>query len=125
MSNMPEHSSSGSREQVIESYLKAIRLIDERVTPLLGKATTRVLLQGCARRVMDRYSFLQFLVRMSYTEVVPSVLHEQLSGIAAPELAAGLEALLNECYAGLRELTGNLIVPPLHDEVTRQLRQIQ
>jgi hypothetical protein len=25
----------------------------------------------------------------------------------------------------LRELTGDLIAPPLHDEVTHQLRQIQ
>jgi hypothetical protein len=36
-----------------------------------------------------------------------------------------LDALLDECFAGLRELTGDLIAPPLHDEVTHQLRQLQ
>src|SRR5579863_1500991 len=122
---MPDNLSSVSRKQVIEAYLKAIRLIDERVSPLLGKATTRVLVQGAAKRVMDRYSFLSFLVQMPYTEVIPSVIHEQLSGVTAQELAAGLDALLEECFAGLKELTGDIIAPPLHKEVTRQLRQTQ
>jgi hypothetical protein len=40
------------------------------------------------------------------------------------ELAAGLDALLQECFAGLKELTGDLIAPPLHDEVTRHLGQL-
>ncbi len=51
MSSMPDNSSSVSREQLTEAYLKAIHLIDERVAPLLGKATTRVLVQGAARRI--------------------------------------------------------------------------
>jgi hypothetical protein len=33
--------------------------------------------------------------------------------------------LLDECFSGLRELTGDLIAPPLHDEVTHQLKQLQ
>jgi hypothetical protein len=123
MSNMSDNSSSVSREQVTEAYLKAIRLIDERVTPLLGKATTRVLVQGAARRVTDRYPFLHFLVKMPYTEVVPAVVREQLSSVTPQELAAGLNSLLQECFAGLKELTGDLIVPPLYAEVTRQLGQ--
>jgi len=123
MFNMSENSSSVSREQVTEAYLKAIRLIDERVTPLLGKATTRVLVQGAAKRVMDTYPFLHFLVKMPYTEVVPAVIREQLSSVTPQELAAGLDSLLQECFAGLKELTGDLIVPPLYAEVTRQLRQ--
>ena len=122
---MSDNFSSISRKQVTEAYLKAIRLIDERVSPLLGKATTRVLVQGAAKRVMDRYSFLSFLVQMPYTEVVPAVIHEQLSGVTAQELAAGLDALLEECFAGLKELTGDIIAPPLYKEVTHQLRQIQ
>lgn len=125
VSLMSDHSSSVSREQVTEAYLKAIRLIDERVAPLLGKVTTRVLVQGAARRVMDKYPFLGFLVKMHYTDIVPSVIREQLSGVTATELVEGLNALLDECFAGLRELTGDLIVPPLHDEVTHQLRQLQ
>src|SRR2546421_11535987 len=125
MFNMSENSSSVSREQVTEAYLKAIRLIDERVTPFLGKATTRVLVQGAARRVMHTYPFLHFLVKMPYTDVVPSVIQEQLSGVTPTELAAGLDALLQECFAGLKELTGDLIVPPIYDEVTRQLQQLQ
>jgi len=123
MFNMSENSSSVSREQVTEAYLKAIRLIDERVTPLLGKATTRVLVQGAARRVMDTYPFLHFLVKMPYTDVVPAVIREQLSSVTPKELAAGLDSLLQECFAGLKELTGDLIVPPLYAEVTRQLGQ--
>ena len=123
MSNMFDNSSSVSREQVTEAYLKAIRLIDERVTPLLGKATTRVLVQGAARRVTDRYPFLHFLVKMPYTEVVPAVVREQLSSVTPQELAAGLNSLLQECFAGLKELTGDLIVTPLYAEVTRQLGQ--
>jgi len=123
MFNMSDNSSSVSREQVTEAYLKAIRLIDERVTPLLGKATTRVLVQGAARRVMDTYPFLHFLVKMPYTEVVPAVIREQLSSVTPQELASGLDSLLQECFAGLKELTGDLIVPPLYAEVTRQLRQ--
>src|SRR2546421_12891634 len=125
MFNMSENSSSVSREQVTEAYLKAIRLIDERVTPYLGKATTRVLVQGAARRILDTYPFLSCFVKMPYTEIVPSVIQEQLHGLPPTELVAGLNALLDECFAGLRELTGDLIAPPLHDEVTNELRQLQ
>ena len=125
MSLTHDDSSSVSREQVTEAYLKAIQLIDERVAPLLGKATTRVLVESAARRVMIHYPFLHFLVIRPYTEIIPSVIQEQLSGVTSTELAAGLNALLDECFAGLRELTGELIAPPLHDEVTHQLRQLQ
>ncbi len=124
MPNMSNDSSSVSREQVTEAYLKAIQLIDDRVTPFLGKATTRVLVQGAARRVTDTYPFLHFLEKMPYTEVVPAIVREQLSSVTPMKLAAGLDALLQECFAGLKELTGDLIVPPLHDEVTRQLGQL-
>ncbi len=121
---MSDNSSSAYHEKVCESYLKAIRLIDERVTPFLGKATTRVLVQGAARRVSNEYPFLQFLEKMPYTEVVPAVIKEQWGGITPQELGEGLYALLQECFAGLRELTGDLIGPPLHDEVARQLEQM-
>jgi hypothetical protein len=124
---MPDNFSSVSRIQVTEAYLQAIRLIDDRVTPFLGKATTRVLVQCAAKRVMDThptFSFLSFFVTMPYTEVVPSVINEQFSGVTVQELVAGLDALLDECFAGLKELTGNIIAPPLHDEVTDQLRQL-
>ena len=123
MTNMSDNSSSLSHEQVTEAYMKAIRLVDERVTPLLGKATTGVLVQGAARRVIDKYPFLHFLIKMPYTEVVPSVVREQLSSVTPQELAAGLNLLLQECFAGLKELTGDLIVPPLYAEVARQLGQ--
>jgi len=120
-----DNSSSVSREQVTEAYLKAIRLIDERVAPLLGRATTRVLVQGAAKRVVNNYPFLNCLVKRPYTDIVPSVIQEQIAGVPTAELAAGLNALLDECFAGLRELTGDLIVPPLHEEVEHQLRQLQ
>ena len=68
MSFPSDYPSSVSRQQVTEAYLKAFRLIDERVTPFLGKATTKVLVQGAAKRVMDQYSFLYFLVKVPYTE---------------------------------------------------------
>lgn len=125
MSLMSDNSSSVSREQVTEAYLKAIRLIDERVAPLLGKATTRVLVQGAARRIVGKYPFLGCLVSRPYTDLTPSVIQEQLCGVTSTELTAGLNALLDECFAGLRELTGDLIAPPLHDEVIHQLRQLQ
>ena len=125
MPSMSDHSSSLSREQVAEAYLKIIRLIDDRVTPFLGKVTTRVLVQGAARRVTSTYPFLHFLVKMPYTDVVPSVIHEQLGGVTSTELAAGLDALLQECFAGLKELTGDLIVPPIYDEVADRLKQLQ
>ena len=121
MSLMPDNSSSVTREQVAEAYLKALRLIDDRVTPLLGKATTRVLVQVAARHVLDQYPFLQFLMKIPYTEVSPSVIHEQLSGVSPQELDVGLNALLQECFAGLKELAGDIIAPPLRDEVRRQL----
>jgi hypothetical protein len=125
MPSMSEHSSSDSREQVAEAYLKVLRLIDDRVTPFLGKVTTRVLVQGAAKRVSSNYPFLQFLIKMPYTEVVPAVIQEQLSGVSTVELAAALDALLQECFAGLKELTGDLIAPPIYDEVTRELEQLQ
>jgi hypothetical protein len=121
---MSDNSSSANQEKVVESYLKAIRLIDDRVTPFLGKATTRVLIQGAARRVSNEYPFLHFLEKMPYTEVVPAVIKEQWSGVTTQELDQGLYALLQECFAGLKELTGDLIGPPLLDEVTRQLKQM-
>jgi hypothetical protein len=124
MPNMSDNSSSAYNEKVVESYLKAIQLIDNRVTPFLGKATTRVLVQGAARRVSNEYPFLHFLEKMPYTEVVPAVITEQWSSISPQELSEGLQALLQECFAGLRELTGELIGPPLLDEVTRQLEQM-
>jgi hypothetical protein len=123
VSSFFDNPSSVSPEQVTETYLKVIRLIDARVTPLLGKATTRVLVQGAAKRVMERYPFLHFLVKTPYTSIAPAIIHEQLHGVTATELAAGLDALLAECFAGLTELTGDLIAPPLHDEVMSQLRQ--
>ena len=124
MSLMSDHSSSVSRTQIAEAYLQALRLIDDRVTPFLGKATTRVLVQGAAKRLAGTYSFLHFLTKMPYTEVVPSVIQEQLGGVTSTELAAGLDALLEECFAGLKELTGDLIAPPIHEEVTHQLEQL-
>jgi hypothetical protein len=120
---MSDNSSSVYYEKVVESYLKAIWLIDDRVTPFLGKATTRVLVQGAARRVSNQYPFLHFLVKMPYTEVVPAVIKEQWSSVTPQELTQGLHALLQECFAGLKELTGDLIGPPLFDEVRRQLEQ--
>jgi len=127
MSDMPymsDNSSSLSHEQVVEAYLQAMRLIDERVTPFLGKATTRVLVQGAAKRIVDSYPFLHFLVKMPYTDIIPAVIDEQLHAVSSQELVAGLNTLLQECFVGLRELTGDLIAPPLHDEVTRQLGQM-
>lgn len=118
-----DHSSSSYPEKVTEAYLQAIHTIDDRVTPFLGKATTRVLVQGAARRVAVSYPFLQFLEKMPYTDVNPSVVREQLGGVPPQLLHTGLDALLQECFAGLKELTGNLIVPPLHEEITRQLEQ--
>ncbi len=124
---LPIHnnSSSVSREQVTEVYLKVIGLIDERVAPYLGKATTRALVQGAANRIKDAYPFLRCLINRPYTDIVPSVIYEEISGVTATELVEGLNALLDQCFAGLRELTGDLIVPPLHDEVAHQLQQLQ
>lgn len=123
MSQMPDDSLSVSREQVTTAYLNAIRLIDERVTPFLGKATTRVLVQAAARRVANTYPFLAFLEKMPYTEVGPAIINEHCH-VSAQVLNAGLYALLEECFKGLKELTGDLIEPPLHEEVTRQLGEM-
>lgn len=120
-----DNTSPVSRSQITEAYLKALRLIDERVAPLLGKATTRVLVQVAAKRVMNEHPFLSFFVTMPYTEIDPSIIHEQLSGTTTQELSAGLDALLDACFAGLTELTGNIIAPPLHTEVNHSLQQTQ
>ena len=120
-----ENTSPVSRRQITEAYLKALRLIDERVAPLLGKATTRVLVQVAAKRVMSDHPFLYFFMQMPYTEIDPSVIHEQLSGTTTLELSAGLDALLDECFASLTELTGDIIAPPLHREVIHHLQQTQ
>src|SRR2546425_8216166 len=113
MSHMSDNSSSISREQVATAYLDALRLIDDRVTPLLGKVTTRVLVQGAARRVIDRYPFLHFLIKMPYTEVVPAVIREAPSGGSFGGLASGVDTLLPGSFFGLGEFTGDLISPPL------------
>lgn len=123
MSHKPDDSSSVSREQVTAAYLNAIRLIDKRVTPFLGKATTRVLVQAAAKRLAAKYPFLALLEKMPYTEVVPAVIGEQCH-VSVETLNEGLHALLQECFAGLKELTGDLIEPPLHEEVTRQLGEM-
>lgn len=124
MSEKPgDDSSSISREQVTMAYLNAIRLIDKRVTPFLGKATTRVLVQAAAKRIANMYPFLAFLEKMPYTEVVPSIIGEQCH-VTVEELNVGMNALLEECFQGLKELTGDLIEPPLHEEVTRQLGEM-
>ncbi|HET8841497.1 MAG TPA: hypothetical protein VFN35_08520 [Ktedonobacteraceae bacterium] len=124
MSQKPDDdSSSVSREQVTTVYLNAIQLIDKRVTPFLGKATTRVLVQAAAKRVATIYPFLAFLEKMPYTEVTPAFINEQCF-VSAEELNEGLYALLQECFKGLKELTGDLIEPPLHEEVTRQLGEM-
>jgi len=122
---MFENTSPVSRRQITEAYLKALRLIDERIAPLLGKATTRVMVQVAAKRVMDDYPFLYFFTKMPYTEIDPSIIHEQLLGITTQELSAGLDALLDECFAGLTELTGDIIAPPLHREIIHHLQQTQ
>ncbi|HEX4206506.1 MAG TPA: hypothetical protein VHZ51_20365 [Ktedonobacteraceae bacterium] len=126
MSLIPDdHFSAVSRKQVAEVYLQAIGLIDERVAPYLGKATTRVLIQGAAKRLRNEYPFLECLVKSPYTDVVPAMVQEHLSGGTVTDLVAGMNALLDECFAGLRELTGDLIAPPLHEEVRQQLQQLQ
>lgn len=119
----PDDSSSVSREQVTTAYLNAIRLIDKRVTPFLGKATTRVLVQTAAKRLATTYPFLAILEKMPYTDIVPSVISEQCH-VSVQDLNTGLHALLQECFTGLKELTGDLIEPPLHEEVTRQLGEM-
>ena len=120
-----DNTSPVSRRQITEAYLKALRLIDERVAPLLGKATTRILVQVAAKRVTDDYPFLSFFITMPYTEIDPSIIHEQLSGTTSQELSEGLDALLNACFAGLTELTGNIITSPLHREIHYHLQQAQ
>lgn len=124
MSQRPDNNSSSvSREQVTTGYLNAIKLIDKRVTPFLGKATTRVLVQAAAKRLTKTYPFLGLLEKMPYTEIAPAVISEQCHTTAG-ELEAGMNALLQECFKGLKELTGDLIEPPLHEEVIRQLGEI-
>jgi hypothetical protein len=125
VSLMPDNFSSVSREQVTEACLKAIQLIDDRVAPLLGRVTTRVLVQGAAKRVVHKHPFLFCFVNRPYTDIDVSILQEQLSGVTEVEIASGMNNLLNECFAGLRELTGDLIVPPLHEEISDHLRQLQ
>ncbi len=119
----PDDSSSVSREQVTGAYLEAIKLIDRRVTPFLGRATTRVLVQSAAKRMSATYPFLAFLEKVPYTEVAAAVIADQ-AHVSVEELNAGLHDLLQECFKGLKELTGDLIEPPLHEEVTRQLGEM-
>ncbi|HEX4714229.1 MAG TPA: hypothetical protein VH164_04810 [Ktedonobacteraceae bacterium] len=123
MSREPDGSSSVSREQVTTAYLNALRFIDKRVTPFLGKATTRVLVQAAAKEIAPIYPFLAILEKMPYTEVVPAIIAEQCH-VSVEDLNTGLNALLQQCFAGLKELTGDLIEPPLHEEVTRQLGEM-
>ncbi len=123
MSQEPGDSSSVSHEQVTTAYLDAFILIDKRVSPFLGKATTRVLVQAAAKRLAKTYPCLAFLERTPYTEVVPAVLTEYCH-VSVEELNIALHALLQECFLGLKELTGDLIEPPLHEEVTRQLGEM-
>ncbi len=125
MPPLSDNTSPVSRRQITEAYLKALRLIDERVAPLLGKATTRILVQVAAKRVMDDHPFLSFFMTMPYTEIDPSIIHEQLSGTTSQELSDGLDALLSACFAGLTELTGNIITSPLHREIYHHLQQAQ
>jgi hypothetical protein len=103
--------------------MKAIGLIDERVAPYLGRATTRALVQSAAKRTRDTYPFLACFVNRPYTDIAPSVLHEYLAGVSTQELAQGFGSLIDECFAGLRELTGELIVPSLHNQIIEQLGQ--
>jgi len=124
VSLMPDNFSSASREQITEACLQAIQLIDERVAPLLGRATTRVLVQGAAKRVVQKHPFLSCFIIRPYADIDSSTLQEQLSGLTLLEIASGMNDLLNECFAGLRELTGDLIVPPLHEEISVHLRQL-
>ena len=124
MPKLSDNSPFISREQLTAAYLSAIERIDERVTPYLGKATTRVLVQGAARRLSHEYPFLSFLEKLPYTDVVPSIIGEQLSGVTIEQLTAGLQALLQECFSSLKELTGDLIAPPLRTEVARQLEEM-
>lgn len=120
-----DSSSPVSPMQVTEAYLQAIRLIDERITPLLGKVTTRVLVQAAAKRIINDYPFLQIFTSLSYADITPLVIREQFSGITPQELAIGLDALLTTCFIGLKELTGDIIVPPLHAEVIQHLENTE
>ena len=122
MPPISDNSSPVTRSQITEAYLKALRLIDERVALLLGRATARVLVQVAAKRVMDEYPFLYFFVTMPYTEIDPSIIHEQFSSTPPEELSAGLDALLAACFAGITELTGNIITSPLHHEVSHHIQ---
>src|SRR5947207_15540711 len=100
--NMSDNSSSAYNEKVVESYLKAIQLIDDCVTPFVGKTTTRVLVQGAAKRVSKDYPFLNFLEKIAYTGVVPAVINKQWIYISPDDVTGGLQALLHVCGVGLR-----------------------
>ena len=123
MPRQSDDSSSVSREQVTVAYLNALHLIDKRVAPFLGKATTRVLVQAAAKRIAPLYPFLAILEKMPYTEVVPAIIADQCH-VSVEDLNTGLHALLQACFEGLKELTGDLIEPPLHEEVIRQLGEM-
>ena len=118
-----DNSSAVSHKQVIEAYLRAMRLIDERVTPLLGRVTTRVLVQAAAKRLIHTYPFLSVFAQMPYPDINQHIIDEQLNGVPIQELASGLDALLDACFTGLKELTGDIIAPPLYTEVTQQLHR--
>ena len=72
MSLMSDDSSSVSRTQIAEAYLQALRLIDDRVTPFLGKATTRVLVQGLPSDSRVPIHFYIFLPRC----LIPKLSHQ-------------------------------------------------
>jgi len=102
-----------SEDPRVEVAARMVQLVIERVYSVLGAATTQVLLAEALKEVARTYPFLHQFPRLGPRGEMPARIGQHFPGVAASELAAAMDALLCECVAAVRELTGDIMLAPL------------
>lgn len=97
---------------------RGVQLVIERVYPVLGAATTQALLTAAVKEVARVYPFLSRLPPLGARRAMPARIQAYFPEVPATELALAMDALLGECIAAVRELTGDIMLNPLFLEST-------
>jgi hypothetical protein len=102
---------------------RTVQLVMEQVYPVLGVATVEAVLRAAIKTAAQRYPFLDRLSQLTLASEIPAHLCRYFPDIAPDELLAAMDALLQECIAAVRELTGDIMLGPISEEISWRLDQ--
>jgi hypothetical protein len=107
----------------VDMTVRTMQLLMERVYPVLGLATTQVLLAAATKEAAREYPFLHRLPELSRRGELPAHLYRYFPDVTPAELAAAMDVLLREYIATVRELTGDIMLTPISRELPWHFEQ--